>query len=77
MGNIEPNVSLDSENSGDSKKDNTDSLLLNSIDLEKEIFEKKKKKFIPSKEELDWVHMNDKPTTRAIIRFWILRARMK
>ncbi len=39
--------------------------------------ETKKKKVIASKGDLDWVKANDSPMTRAIIKFWIIRARFR
>lgn len=75
LGPIEANMSFESEEDEQSK-DNSDSLLLDSAEFEKKVV-KQKKKFVPTQEELDWVKINDTPVTRAIIRFWILRARFK
>ncbi len=67
MGDLKPNLSTDNEelNIGE------DGYI--SEDLEDET--KKKREF--KKEEIDWVKNNDTPMTRAIIKFWILRARYK
>ena len=39
--------------------------------------ETKKKKGPEKVEELNWVKANDTPMTRAVIKFWILRARFR
>ena len=77
FGEIAADISLESEKSAASAEEGEDdSLLLDSREFNKKIFNKKKK-FKPTQEEVDWVKRNDVPTTRAIIRFWILRARLK
>jgi hypothetical protein len=68
MGDLKANLSTDNEDSKNVGEDG-----YQSQDLEDET--KKKKEF--KQEELDWVKMNDSPMTRAIIKFWIIRARFK
>lgn len=68
MGDLKPNLSTDAEDSKNLGEDG-----YQSQDLEDET--KKKKDF--KQEELDWVKNNDTPMTRAIIKFWIIRARYK
>jgi hypothetical protein len=46
-------------------------------DYEDEFKKAKKKKDSEKKEELQWVQNNDTPMTRAIIKFWIIRARYR
>ena len=68
MGDLKPNLSTDNEELKNVGEDG-----YQSQDLEDET--KKKKEF--KQEELDWVKNNDTPMTRAIIKFWIIRARYK
>ncbi len=69
MGDIKPNLSSDEEGSEKSSKEG--------YEESDEIEDETKKKRVVKKEELDWVKMNDTPMTRAIIKFWIIRARYK
>jgi hypothetical protein len=69
MGDLKPNLSSDEDDSKLSIGEEG----FDSDNLEDET----KKKKVAKKEELDWVKMNDTPMTRAIIKFWIIRARYK
>lgn len=69
MGNLQPDISTDGENSQVG--------LMEESDYEDEFKKAKKKKDSEKKEELQWVQNNDTPMTRAIIKFWIIRARYR
>ena len=76
MGDVEPDLSLntvDSNASDEKKQDKFDT----SASLED--VTKKKKKVKEAKPEivLNYIRKNDTPLTRAIIKFWVLRARFK
>ena len=72
LGEIEPDLTLTSEGSGESKGDES---LFESDELEDK--SKKKRRFVATKDEQNWVKINDTPITRAIIKYWVFRARFK
>lgn len=76
MGDVEPDLSLnsvDSAASDDKKVEKFDT----STSLEDVTKKKKKVKEAKPEVVLNYIRKNDTPLTRAIIKYWILRARFK
>ena len=72
MGDMKPNLSTDEELSQEEVPDSS------ALDESSLLDEKDKNKMkVRKKEEYDWVKNNDTPITRAIIKFWIIRARFR
>jgi hypothetical protein len=71
MGDMRPNISSDGEDSQDRRED------MDISDYEDDFNKAKKKDLETKKEELQWVKDNDTPMTRAIIKFWVIRARFR
>jgi hypothetical protein len=71
MGELEPALSEDEVGEKDSSVDS------DIVDTDSFEDETKAKKGPAKEEELRWVKNNDTPMTRAIIKFWIMRARFR
>jgi hypothetical protein len=71
MGELDPVLSDDEQGEKDSSLDS------DIVDTDSFEDETKKKKGPEKVEELRWVQDNDTPMTRAIIKFWIMRARFR